>query len=1777
MVDTSGWAGLPDVEMDEGAANLLAAGCEDAARLLREQASTRRSLTTDALQDFEGRFSRIFEQNQGTADSDSEEIAVALRDVATQIRHLVSIVPDENARRRAAREWAERRAEDKSKLSAGDLLGDEDPPEGPTSPPAPQVMSASATTRENPPLGAGGDSAGTSSARPAELRGFVTGVEGRIQELDGRPGRLEGLNSAFTTGFDWGTGEPSGVDGASVYAALRTFSQLNRQDKLWVNTLAEAFEQAGGQAPGGMVSLSNAALAASLRAAGVSVSRLDIAPTSPRLYGITPTTGYADDPVNAATGNFVEPETDLAFSGGCGALVLTRMYNSFHRAAGAFGPGWSSWTETRLDLDDEAAHLTLPDGRVVVFPRLGEGWDRATGESMWLERDAAADELRATDNGGGTWRFSRAGTPLSQDRGEGTMVGFVHEDGRLVRLEHERGRHVVLTWDGDRVVAAAASDGRRVDYAYDEGRLVAATGALGTRTYRWDEAGLVEAVIDADGVVEVENVYDEQARVTAQRSPHGRTSRYSYLPGHVTQVADPDGTRSNTWIHDSRGRLIGLVDSDGHRQSTSYDQHGNAVLLTARDGSVTVREHDQRGRTVREVSPAGADLRFEHDDLDRLVRVLTADDAETRLSYVGSSRNPSLLIDPEGGHTRFEWERGLLVRVVDPTGVPVLLEHDVHGDLVATSNALGDTARIERDAAGRVTAAVTPSGHRTTYLHGPAGVTERRDPDGAVWLFEYTAGGRLATVVDPTGGRAVVEHGDDGDERRRVDALGRSVQQQRDDLGNLASVELPDGSRWHFTHDALSRLVSTTTPDGQTWTRRYDAVGNLAETVAPTGDRVTVSTDTARGTVVAQDGTAEVIHRFDALGRQLGVQQSDGSAAVATYDRCGRVVEQLDVEGGLTRIDRDAGGRAVSVTSPTGEVTRFEHDACGRRSAVVDPLGARTEIGYDADSRPVRVVLPTGEVGWTRFDECGRPVAGFRPGQGLVRHAYDAAGRIVETQDSASGLRRFTYDAVGQLASATNGNGGVTRYDHDVRGRMVAVTDPMGGVTRRAFDAMDRCVAETDSLGRTTRAGYDAAGRQAWQEDARGRRTEWSYDSAGRVSSVSLDGRPLARISRDVHGRSLTLTDTTRPDGRPVVHEAEWNRRGQLVRRSRDGQTMRWSHDASGRRESMTLPDGRQVTYSYDAAGRLAAVDHPLLGRATMERDATGRVTGATAGELRQSWTYADGFLASHRTADGRGATRTTVQRDDEGRILSLDRDGEVTSFDYDAAHQVVESRTGGDAVHWRYDPSGRITSESTPQGRRDFAYDAGSQLLAVEGPEGTTRHAYDELGRRTRTTWADGRTRDLTWSPTGWLATIVDESGGERVRTELHVDASAELASIDGTSVLWDTAVGYAPPLAQLGDVPVLALGAVTAVGQDWLSPGWRGSRADGEDVWSVLGGTAGAGPGLPGGVGISPAGQLTIGDLEWLGARVYDAAGRGFLAADPLDPVTGAGWSGNPYAYAGNDPLHALDPTGLKPVSEADLQAANMSWAEAAWDGTKQWAKDNTDYLIGAGIAALGVAALFIPVVGPAVGGALISAGADVIMQRAEAGRDGQINVGQVLVAGAAGLVGGGAGSVIKASSMGVARKVVTNIAVETGVGAASGFGTYAVDEDRKGWDWGDAGVKTLQGGGGGLIGGSQTAKFNPLSDAAGSAAARRLGAVAPEVGEDAVRLTTEQVLARHAAELGVNVVKNAETELLKQTLTTGELDPQKFRNSMLQSTGTGALGAVKPGAATIEAPTQ
>ncbi len=1552
-----------DVRFNHAAAASLATGCRNAATAIDGQTGPRATWVSHGLEDFVGYYADLFRQNGTTQAGDASRLAAGLRDVATKVDYLAGSATAEQNRRETARAWKRRQDERGFWDHVSDwFTGGEAPPVGGPDPATPQAVPAPAPPQREPLTGSG--STGTSSARPANLRSFASNSSGANQELAHWPGSLRGHYDTFVAGCGWGS-----LDASGVLTAFTQYLTANGQDVQWANTVAGAFEAAGSS---GVVTMNNASITASLQASGVNPERADLVIAPPEAYGSPPTTGYAMDPVNTATGNFLEPETDLAFGGGCSSLQFTRMYNSLHTGVGAFGPGWSSWTEAGLILGDADARWVREDGRHIVFPRQGEGWDRATTEAFWLGRDG--DGFTITDNTGARWRFDAAGRLVETGNGPGTRVSMHWDGTRLLGLVHERGRSVTLDWADDRVRAAVASDGRRVDYAYDEaGRLVAATSHRGTRRYAWNEAGLIQEVTDGDGVRELANTYDGLGRVVEQVSPHGRLTRFSYLPGNITMVADPDGTRSNTWIHDTRARLVGIVDADDQRVSLARDAYGNIVMATERDGSVTVSEYDERSRLTARVTPAGARIETVWDHEDRIGSVTVDADgrpATTSFHYRDGERNPHTITDAEGGATTFEWSQGLLTATTDPMGVRFTLRHDEHGDIVAFADGDGNEATLERDEAGRIVASTTPLGHRSTFSWTGELLTSRTDPDGSTWRFEHTPAGRIAAIINPLGARTAYEHGDAGDTTRVTDPVGRTTHRVFDVLGNLAGIELPDGSRWEFTHDNLSRLVATLDPEGGEWRAEYDVNGRVSRSIDPTGretvvtrsaDHLTVRTGSARA-----DGPQSTLVT-DRIGRIVSLSRPGQGNLLTRYDLAGRPVEYVDAEGHVTTLTRDAAGRVVHLARPDGSTMSYTYDNRGKLASVTDGTGATTTFTFDADSRLVAETGPTGDAITYDYDENGRVVAQFRPGEGRTAWTYDAAGRVIATRSRLWGTRRFTYDAADQLVEARDALGGVTRFAYDALGRSVEVTDPLGNTVRRVFNGRDQLIEETDALGRILRIGHDAAGRLAWYESPTGDRTAWEYDADGALAGVTANGRTVARHARDFTTNTLTIDDRTATD-HPVTHHLRWDARGQLVERARDGAAVRWAWDAVGRCASVTAPDGATTRYTYDAAGRRTAIETTGAVRVDISVDPAGRVVGTTTDGLTQSWVYAGGEVVAHTLQRDGQVTQTHVERDSEGRITAIVRDGERTAYEHDAGGQLLAALGAGGDHRWAYDPAGRLVAESSPHGEVTYSYDAAGQLVRRDADGATTTFTYDAAGRRTGEEGPAGRLT-FRWNELGWLA----EVAGPRGRTSLHVDALGELARVDDADVFWNMAErGVAP--VQVGGESIAAAPGLLARDGVWQPTGWRAHRGDGVDPWTAATATA-----LPGGIHLGASGQVSFAGLEWLGERVHDPASRGFLSRDPLDAIAGAPWAGSPYSYAGNDPLHAVDPTGLSPVTDEELAAYTHAHHTGSF-----WER-NGSQVIGGLLVVGGAAAFFLipPPAGQMIGGAALSAGVNTLQQ--------------------------------------------------------------------------------------------------------------------------------------------------------------------------------------------------
>ena len=1447
-----------------------------------------------AAQEFRGQYATLFVLNYGQCMDDAKRLADACRRAAKAVQQIAHAAEIEQENRRKAREAELNTTKQVNNGHGKDRVGsyypkpsyvaseepnivvNPDDPEGKRSTEIDTSMTSSEKLANRIE-----SSAGVSSAEPAALEKYVSFIQDTLNpDMEFYFSSIDTAYNRYLTECQWGM---LVIDG--LLKATMEWLIDNTHDATWISQVAQAFRQAGA---GVHFTVSDAALTASLQQAGVNAGRKRLHVPDVQVYGAQPSSGYANDPVNVATGNFIEEERDLS----AGSVSLVRMYNSIAAAGaasthegytapvGAFGPGWSSTVDTHLGFTASGVVWADVDGRQIFFARSGAGFTRAAGEAWWLHRytvnpaDSSASQASDSENGaahdeangdvraqaaragfaavislaaehpdqmvsggefyavsnnagqyhyytrGGAWLGSWGSEPSSavaaiyEDASNGgsssrvrAMVGAF---GKAIRLSYDdvSGRAVAVTGAGSRVEYAYSETGHLVEvttYALasqttsdpvDEsesavkGGTAAACGVVvASRVYTHTEDGLVQTVTGTGGVREVTNVYgdpDNPGRVTQQVSEHGRVIDYTYLPGGITQIttgthentletdSEDSGTADtaeralhpNTWVSDSKGRLVSVTSAEGSTVRFIYDAFGNRIQVTDLEGSRTVRSADTRGLVVKELASTGSMSITEYDDLDRPVHKRTygskdewiRKDAPVKVvSYEyaeeGFSRQP-VAVTTDGATSRYTYtSTGQMSSVTDPTGVVTRLSYDARGNLTGVLNAVGDMLKVEYDAQDRPVSVVSPSGGTMRVEYDVASRPVRViDPAGNPSVYTYTPAGKVASITDAVGGVRQFEYNAAGELVAQVAPDGARTVREINELGYTVAETDPLGHVTKFVHDGMGRVTEKIDPAGNVWASRYNAADTLVEHTDPTGVLTRVSRDSAAGEITHQDGvgnTATV--GFDALGRVMSSIDPSGAVTSWAYQFLTNITTASSGEGdrgaahrqgvsepvrvqdpteNLVRVPGahalrtctdaagqvsgevcDAAGRLLRQVSASGAVTEYSYDACGRVASVTDADGVMTEYRYDADSRLVAKTRAGVVVESFVYDLCGR-VLERRAGTKLVgRYAYDAAGHVVRCVDAAWGTRSFSYDACGRVVKAVSGVGGTCFFDYDGAGRLLArrvATSEGFATTSYAYDAVGNVVSVTDPFGAVTKYAYDGAHRCTEVMNPDGSRVSYAYDGAGEVANmhVAKPGERLGRLAcewvRDRAGRCLTVKD----------YLAGENLARLGAQRSAAATVATATTTVGSANASATTAAGRSSIGVSDGAESEADV----YVQTTYVSDALGRLVRVySAPKLGDEVSDTAFFAASNRVSAAGDASAAEVFASTGAWSLA---------YSYDADGNVVQRTTPYGSTVYGYSPGGRV--RSTQQVPAGVGVEDSS---SVGDKPGVAEFAYDALG----------------------------------------------------------------------------------------------------------------------------------------------------------------------------------------------------------------------------------------------------------------------------------------------------------------------------------------------------------------------------------------------------------------------------------------------------------------
>ncbi|MEV0028520.1 HYD1 signature containing ADP-ribosyltransferase family protein [Nocardia sp. NPDC050793] len=989
------------------------------------------------------------------------------------------------------------------------------------------------------------------------------------------------------------------------------------------------------------------------------------------------------DPVDAATGEFLLPETDVELPGVLN-LELRRRHRSSYRFGRWFGPSWSATLDMRVVVDQLGVTFVGEDGILLAYPHTAP--DIAvlpSGRSpRWPMTRTESGGYRVSDPDREiTWHF----TPESTHSTLSTLLG----DYPITAITDRHHNEVRFHYDTD-----------------------------GTPTEVTHSGGYRVRVDTADGRVTALSVLGRDAYGTELVT---RVREFGYEAGELVSITNGVGAITH-YTYDDHHRMLSWTDSNGNQMHNVYDvagrvirQHGTDGIMSAQFGYDTLP--DGSGTRTTYTNSLGAVTVFEFDSDLRLRDTIDPTGARTRTDY-NDDRKPVRVIAADGAITRYEYnDDGDLTTVTRPDEVTITVEYQARNRPGVIRDADGSVRGFDYDEQGNLTAIVDSAGLRTVHTHHPSGaVASITESTGARTVIEVNAAGLPITIVDPHGG---------------VSRIGR------DHFGRPVTVIDPLNAITRYQWSPEGKLLCRTDSDGHTATWEWDGEGNLLTHIDRAGGQ-TRFTYGAFDLLTARTEPDQTVTRYawDTERQMVAAVNPLGHTWRYSYDPAGRVVSEVDYTGAQTRYDFDVAGRVTAVTAATGITRRNRYDILGRLTEVRAETGEWIRYTHDVVGRPLTATSGVGNdrthTVESTYTAEGRLAAQRVDDRPPMHFQYDDYGRRIGRTNPSGATTTWQHDPTGRITGLTT-DGHTIAFAHDAVGRSTgwrlgAITveqtlSSHGFVTQQQVHANpapphDPSLPPGPTLLRrddyTWRPDGYIATQTTTRPDTRPVVRDYTLDAIGRVTTITANGRTTERYTYDALSN---ITNSQLPETASVTTGP-----------TTTSVTDRPDFTTDNRREyrnNLLIRDGR-TRYHYDAAGRLIRKEATRLSRKPdiwhYRYNAFDQLIDVYTPD-RQWW---------HYTYDAFGRRTSKQHLVNDGTVL------EYIDYTWDNTHLLEQSIPHG-VVRWNYRPDTYTpitqTADQTTIDREFFAIltdlvGTPTQLIDLTG--NTAAHAAADLWGRT-------------------------------------------------------------------------------------------------------------------------------------------------------------------------------------------------------------------------------------------------------------------------------------------------------------------------------------------------------------------------------------------------------------------------------------------------------------
>ncbi len=1029
----------------------------------------------------------------------------------------------------------------------------------------------------------------------------------------------------------------------------------------------------------------------------------------------------------------------------------------------------------------------------------------------------------------------------------------------------------------------------------------------------YDANGNVIATLDAGGKI-TRTYYDELSRpAVVVDNLVGQAITVTTPPAFDPDY--PDRNLTTRWGYDELGRVLTTTVYAGSAQQridwTCYDALGRMVRSVANASGnggtpqtdpcnaasyqpssdpafdlVSTTVYDAAGNAIAQIDTVSRIARTYYDALYRPSVVVQNLTGQPITNTVPPSYNPAQPDANVRQETRYD-AAGRDFETIDNAGMVVRTDYDqLSRPITVTTDYThgGPVMRTAYDKLGNATSQTDASGVVTAYAYDElnrwSATVQNYQPGYEATAdrnvrtdFTYDGRGNRLTMTDANGN--VTRYGYDGLDRQVsvTDPLTHTMSYQYNGLGLTTVVTDANGAVTSYLYDGARRLTAIDYPAGTTDVSFTYNAANRTQMTDGVGTTVWAYDALGRPLTITAPLTGTVSYRYDRLGNRTQLVYPDGKVVTDTYTALSQLASLTDWASQVTGYQYAAAGQPLTTTLANGITSTYRYDTAQRLIGLTHTSITGTVAAYTYTLSAVGTR--------TSVTETLRQVGSSGAGDLIFADGFEAGSLSAWSSSTTDG-----GDLSVTTAAALVGSKGLQAVLDDNNAIFVTDQTPSAEPRYRARFSFDpNSISMGSNNAHYLLYGYTGAStlvlrvelrysggayqlRAELRNDGNGwTSTNW-FTISDAAHAIELDWRASTGPGANNGGLTFWIDGAQQADVTAIDND------------TRRLDQVQWGAVAG-------IDSGTRGTYYFDAfESRRSTYIGPVPPEVVTyivnyTYDALFRVTDAV-------YTNGDAF---HYAYDAMGNVLTRTQT-----VLGQTV---VTTYTYNAAHQLVTAKADTESTTWyyQYDNNGGLVA-ITPNGlapangAKRYSYDTAGQLVKAEQHDGSayqavSEMAYDGLGQRRQViAWSGGISTTTTYA--------VDLArGGAVLAATASSQTTVYVHGLAGPLAELTASWGYYLPdgqatMRQLAD----GAGGVTLVRRYTPWGETLEQQGTGTFAWGYFGGLLDTATGL-----------LYVG-----GGQYYDPATGRFLTrgAAPSAP--------NPYVPWQADPLGAaLGPVGL------------------------------------------------------------------------------------------------------------------------------------------------------------------------------------------------------------------------------------------------------------------------